>query len=137
METIFSLAQKYYNLSNNTLADLILEYNPKITNVHLIKVHQKINIPEINEESPIIETQDQSFKILLGTFLRPGNAKAYKDEPSLKGKEIEVIPREVSPGETWYRVVAGKFDTRDEGLKTIQALKQKGLLPIFGAEIRQ
>jgi cell division protein FtsN len=37
--------------------------------------------------------------------------------------------RKVSPEETWYRVTAGKFDTREEGLKTIRALKKKGLLP--------
>ena len=50
-DSIFLLARKYYQASNQTLADLILEANPEITNIHLIGVNQEIRIPEIREES--------------------------------------------------------------------------------------
>jgi hypothetical protein len=46
----------------------------------------------------------------------------------LKGKEIEIIKRQVSPQDVWYRVFAKKFDTQEEGLKKIQKLRKKGLL---------
>jgi len=49
----------------------------------------------------------------------------------LKGKNIEVIQRQVSPGTTWYRLVAGTFETQEEALETIQQLKKKNLLPAF------
>jgi len=48
---------------------------------------------------------------------------------ALKEKKIEVIPRKVSPGNTWYRVVIGRFDNRDEALKMIRHLKGRGLVP--------
>ncbi len=49
----------------------------------------------------------------------------------MQGKEIEIVPRKLLSGETWYRAMAGKFSTREEGLKVIHDLKQKGLSPYF------
>ena len=46
-------------------------------------------------------------------------------------KKIEIIPRKLPSGETWYRATAGKFGTREEGLKVIHDLKEKGLSPYF------
>ena len=128
---LFSLCRKYYNQANTTLVDHILGFNPGITNPHLIRVDQEIEIPEITEASLIIESSDGTCKVYLGTFLRPDSVRQYKDEPALEGREIEVIPWMVSPRETWYRVMAGKFDNKDECLKVIRILKDKGLLPIF------
>jgi hypothetical protein len=129
--TLYSLSTKYYNVASTTFVDLILEFNPTITNAHLIKEHQKIKIPEITEASLIIQFSDDTYKVYLGTFLKPEDARQFRNEPVLQGKEIEVIPRKVSPKETWYRLVAGRFETREEALKTIQALREKRLLPIL------
>lgn len=129
--TIRSLAQKYYDLSNTTLADYILRFNPGITNPDLVKANEKINIPEVAEEALIFQDPDDTYKVHLATFLQPEFAEKYKNELVLKGKKIEVIPRKFSTGQTWYRVMAGQFSSREESLKTIQALKEKGLLPYF------
>ena len=131
-QNISFLAQKYYRMVNATLIDLILDSNPEITNAHLITVNQKIKIPKITEESLIIQSSDHTYKIHVGTFWTSNFAKLYRDEPSLKGKEIEILTRRVSPQETWYRVVVGKFDNKDEILKAIDLLKKKKLLPLFG-----
>jgi hypothetical protein len=66
--------------------------------------------------------------------LDPDIVKAYRDEPALKGKEIEILPRKVSPQETWYRVVIGKFDSKEETLMVIDLLKKRGLLPSSGGD---
>jgi cell division protein FtsN len=42
------------------------------------------------------------------------------------GKEIEIVPWKVSPGVTWYRVMAGPFVNRDEASKALEEMKQKG-----------
>jgi hypothetical protein len=129
--TICDLAQKYYRLSNTTLADYILEFNPDITNPNLIRANSKIKIPEIKEESLIIRGLDNTCKVHLGTFLRPESAQRYKEEPALQGKEIDVVPRKFPNGEVWYRVSAGKFPSWEKSLEIIQALKEKGLLPLL------
>jgi general secretion pathway protein A len=131
-QTISQLTQEYYGMVNLTLIDLLLELNPPITNVHLILVDQEIKIPNITERLLIIPSADHTYKIHAGTFEAPDPAKLYGDEPALKSKKVEVLPRSVSPRETWHRVIIGKFDNKDEALKMILLLKEKGLLPAFG-----
>jgi hypothetical protein len=130
-DSFFSLIRKYYNATNTTLADYILESNPNIKNINLIQIHQQIKIPEITEKSLIIPSSDHIYKIRLGTFINAGPSRLYENEPVLKGKEIEIIPRKVSPSETWYRIMVGKFNNEEECLKIISLLKKKDLLPIF------
>ena len=136
-DTLSSLCLKYYNFSSPTLMDHIVDFNPQIVNPHLILAHDKIKIPEITESSLIIESSDGIFKVYLGTFSKLEHARPYKDESVLQGKRIDFIPWEISPQETWYRAVAGKFDTREEALKVIHDLKQKGILPSFRGSLKK
>jgi general secretion pathway protein A len=130
-QNISLLAHQYYGRSNITRVDLILDYNPEITNANLISVNQKIRMPKITEGSLIIQSSDRTYKINVGTFLSPKSAEFYRGEPSLRGKEIEIVARKAIPKETWYRVVVGKFDSEDEALKVISILKDRKLLPLF------
>jgi general secretion pathway protein A len=130
-QTISSLSQEYYRMTHTTLLDIILDFNPEITNVHLILINQEIKIPKITEELFIIQSSEGTCKIHVGTFSNPDISKLYRNERFLMGKEIEVLPRKVSAQETWYRVVVGKFDNREEALKAIHLLREKGLLPFF------
>ena len=114
-----------------TLVDHILGFNPQIQNMDLIKVSQKIEIPGINEECFLTGTPGNGYKIHLGTFDDAHSTARYQGESSLRGKNIEVIPRKVSPDTTWYRLVAGNFESREEIMRALQDLKQKGLLPAF------
>ncbi len=132
-QTISQLTWKYYRVVNETLIDFLLELNPEITNIHLITVGQEITIPYVTEELLIIESKDGTYKIHAGTFETPDSAKGYRDEPVLKRKKIEILPRKVSPRETWYRVIIGEFRNKNEALKTISLLRKKGMLPAFGA----
>jgi general secretion pathway protein A len=128
-ETIFELCRRYYGLTNATLMDIVLDFNPGLENANLIRVNQKIRLPRITEELLILENPDQTYQIHAGTYADPDASRRYSNVSALKEKEIEVIPRKVSPGDTWYRVVIGRFDTRDEALKMIRLLKGRGLVP--------
>jgi general secretion pathway protein A len=125
------LALKYYNEANTTLLDHILELNPEITDPNLILVDQKIKIPEITESLLLLPSSHGVCKVHLGTFSNPKDAARYIDDIDLPGKKIEVVPRKVSQTETWYRVLAGPFVSKNEGLKAIEELKRRGLLPSF------
>jgi hypothetical protein len=125
------LAIKYYNEANTTLIDHILKLNPEITDSNLILVDQKIKIPEITESLLLLQFSNGVCKVHLGTFLNPEYAARYIDDIDLPGKKMEVVPWKVSQKETWYRVLAGPFVSKNEGLKAIEELKQKRLLPSF------
>jgi phage tail protein X len=135
-QDIKSLAEQYYGRSNITIADFILDSNPEITDVHLISVNQKIRMPKITEGNLIVQSSDRTYKINVGTFWSPKFAKLYRSEPSLRGKEIEIVARKATPEDTWYRVVVGKFDSEDEALKVISILKDRKLLPLFTADLK-
>jgi len=130
-KTLYAFARDYYHQANPTLIDYILESNAHLKDMDRIPTDRKIEIPEISERSLLAQFPDGSWKIRLGTFESRQAGRAFKEEPLLKGKEIEAAPRQVSPEKTWYRLYAGKFDTREEALKTIQELRKKGLLPAF------
>jgi type II secretory pathway predicted ATPase ExeA len=126
-----SPSQKYRKVPNTTLADFLLEFNSEIIDADRLMVRQGSDLPEISEESPIIKTSDGTYKIWLGTFLRADLAGFLMIEPALQGKKIVIVAREVAPGKTWYRAIAGDYATKEECLETIRVLKKKGLLPIF------
>ena len=131
--TLSLLAKKHYGSANPTTMDLILKANPQITDAHLIHINQKIALPPIADESFLIPGPNNTYKVLIGTFIKKPADNAFENQPSLRGKTIEIVSLRVSPRETWYRVLAGQFDTREEGLKSIQALRNKGLIPLPGA----
>ena len=131
-QTLSSLVQQYYHSVHPTFIDLILDFNPEITNADLILINQRIKIPKITKEWLLNQSPDHTWRIHVGTFQNPSFVRFYRNEPALKGKVIEMFPRKVSPQHTWYRVVVGPFGHKDECLKVIDHLKVKGLLPIFG-----
>ena len=130
-QTISSIAEQYYGMTNKTLCELILQSNPGITNIHFITVDQIIHMPKISEERLVLPSPDRTFRLFAGTFWTPTLASVYQYQPVLKGKNVEIIPRNVSPEETWYRVEIGPFESKQAVLEAISQLKAKGLLPLF------
>ena len=130
-DTLSILALKYYGWVNPTLIDLIQVCNPEIVNVNIIGINQAIRFPRITEESLILTSPDLHYEIHAGTFKTRDSSKLYTNEPILAGMDIKVLSREVSPRETWYRVVIGKFTGKDEALRTARALREEGVLPSF------
>jgi len=131
--TLSFLARRHYGAANPTLVDLILEANPQITDVNRIQLNQAIKIPRIKEDLLLSRTSAQSYRIHLGTFADQSRVRFFQNDPSLGGKKLETLPRKVSSQETWYRIFAGEFKNKEEAVKTIQALRQKGLLPAFSS----
>jgi general secretion pathway protein A len=130
--TLLGLAKRYYGHTSPTILDMILEANPDITDMNRIYVQQRIAMPPLSENSFVLPGRDNRYMVYLGTFIDKPSAGVFKDEPALKGKTVEVVPRKVSPRETWYRVLAGPFATREEGLKCLRALRSKGSQFEFG-----
>jgi hypothetical protein len=130
-EGLYTIAAKTYHVANTSVMDRILELNPKISNPDKLFANQRIRLPEITEESLILKSSDHTYRIQLGTFLKPEYCTFLKNQPILQEKKIEILPKKVFSGAAWYQVTAGKFLTRTEGLKAIQDLKEMGLSPYF------
>jgi general secretion pathway protein A len=127
------MARQYYHQVNPTLLDLILEFNPQITDLDRIFIGQQIKMPTLTEDLILLKTAGQKYKIHLGTFSGERSVQTFKNNPALKGKRIEIVSRRVTPRDTWFRVLAGEYQTKEESLKVIRTLRQQGLLPAFAA----
>lgn len=130
--TLNSLCGEHYGFTNITLLDHIMVLNPELTNPNLILINQKILLPDIQEEILIQEKPGGKVQVFLGTFAYPDFARTFGEEPLLKGKQIDITPRKLQTGETWHRLSAGVFASKEEALKMVRALRGKGLLPSFG-----
>jgi general secretion pathway protein A len=130
-DSVFSLAKEFYGADNLTIIDYILQENPGVVNPQKIQVKQKITLPAITENAPVLKYSGGIYKIWLGTFLTLKETKYLKNDPALKGGEIEVIPQKSPAGATWYRVVWGEFHSVKEFSGILKSLKEKGKLPIF------
>jgi len=123
------LSYQYYKETNVLFMDYIMESNPDITNPNLIVINQKIRMPEVTESLLVTPASGGGFNVHIGTFLNLQEARRYRDQAASKGKDIAVVPRRVSKTETWYRVVAGPFVSRNEGIRFLEDMKHQGLLP--------
>ncbi len=130
-DSLYSIALRNYGVANTSIVDQLLEANPKIGDPNRLSDRQSVRLPEVRGESLLIALADGTYQVRLGTCLKADYAAFLKGEPSLRGKTVELIPRKLASGETWYRAVAGQFNTREEGLKVIEELKRKGLSPYF------
>ena len=130
-DSVSSLAKEFYGANNLTIIDYILEKNPRVVNPDKIQINQKITLPAITENSPILKNPGGIYRIWLGTFLSPGEAEFLKEDPTFKGAEIEMVLRKNPTGGIWYRLVWGKFHSPKEFSGILKSLKEKGKLPIF------
>ena len=124
--TLYSIAYQYYKIADETFIDHILKLNPEIRNPNLILVGQKIKIPEVTESQLIVKTSADKYKVHLRTFRNLKIAEQYRQNVATARNKTEVVPWKVSPEETWYRVMTGPFAAKDDGLKFIEEMKQKG-----------
>ena len=124
--TLSTIANRYYKVVDETIIDHIMKLNLAIMNPDLILVNQKIKIPKITPSSLIIQYSEHVFEVHLRTFKNHKSASQYKQDIASLHKEIAIVPWSISPGQTWYRVMAGPFTTRDQGLRLIEEMKQKG-----------
>ncbi len=124
--TLNSIANRYYKAADETFLDHILKLNPEIKNPNLILIRQKIKIPEMTESLLVVQTSGPLVKIHLKTFRNLKSAEKYRLDIASVRKEIEIVPLKISPAETWYRVMAGPFPAKDNGLKFLEEMKQRG-----------
>jgi cell division protein FtsN len=130
-KSLYSLAIKYYGKANPTMYDLILSANAGITDIRSIPDNRKIRLPEITPESFIQETGG-SYSLFIGTFETSSQASACAAKLSSLGKNTLIQARKFSPKETWYRLTAGSFATRDEALDAVNLLIKQGVIFIPG-----
>jgi general secretion pathway protein A len=127
------LAQEHYGLVNPTVLDILLEHNPKITDVNRIPADEPIEIPPLTDEQFLGMDPDGRHNIYLGTFDDQRSSQTLMKHPLLQGKTLKTDRRKVSGQMFWYRLTAGGFQSREDAMQILRSLKQQRVLPAFAA----
>ena len=131
--TLSLLAQQQYGLVNPTVLDILLEQNPRITDVNQIPADEPMKIPPLTDERFLGRDPDGRFHIYLGTFGDQRSIQALKKHALLQGKTFKTALRKVSSDVLWYRLTVGGFMSKEEALQALRGLKKQGVLPAFPA----
>jgi phage tail protein X len=127
---LYSLALKHYQNANETLFDLILQANPDITDVRQINDDQKIVLPVITAESYVEKVSEDNYRVHVGTYETRKIANFYLNKISDLKKVLIVYAHEFSPKDTWHRLMIGHFNSKEEALKTVNLLNERGIIYI-------
>jgi TolA-binding protein len=128
--SLYFLALNHYKKASATLFDLILQANPLITDVREIDDHQEIIVPVITAESYVEKISDGAYRVYMGTFTTNVLATAYSQKIGSAEKLLFIDPHEFSSKDTWYRLTMGDFKDKEEALKMVSLLEEKGLIYI-------
>jgi general secretion pathway protein A len=131
--TLSLLAQQHYGLVNPTVLDILLEHNPRITDVNRIPADEPIEVPPLTEEQFLGTDPDGKHTLYLGTFDDQPSIRTLMKHPLLQGKTLKTTLRQVSGDIIWYRLTARGFQSREDALQVLRSLKQQGVLPAFAS----
>jgi len=131
--TLSLLAQRNYGFVNPTVLDILLEYNPHITDVSRVPANEPIEVPPLTDEQFLGLDPDGKHHIYLGTYDDQQSIRALTKHPLLQGKTLRTDLRQVSTDILWHRLTARGFQSREDALQVLRSLKQQGLLPALAA----
>jgi phage tail protein X len=126
--SLYFIAQKHYGKANETIFDLILQANPSIADVRKIDDRQNIVLPPITAESYVQGNARDGYRIHVGTYDTAQWADMYGSRVKHTDKQVVVEPRQFSSQDTWYRLLIGDFNRKEEALQTVSALVKRGLI---------
>ncbi len=127
-DSLYSMALSKYQKANETMFDLILQANPAITDVRNIHTDVKVTLPVITTESYIRKSADGTYQIHIGTFETFELATAYSNRVIYFEKQFIIEPHEFSSKDTWYRLIVGNFESKDEVFKVASFLEEQDII---------
>jgi hypothetical protein len=83
--------------------------------------------PKAEAPAPTALSGSGNFTVQVGSFNNPTEANVHVSRLRAAGVEARAVPVELPKRGKWYRVQAGRFQTRDEAAKGGVQLRAKGL----------
>ena len=122
--TLSSIATRYYGFVNATVLDCILESNPEIADVDLVRAGSQVLLPQAVGKARFVKRPDGSFGIHAATFMTHREARDYVGKIGSDLGRVEIVKRRVAPQKDWYRILVGPFGSREEARSALQSLER-------------
>ena len=122
--TLSSIATRYYGFVNATVLDCILESNPEIADVDLVRAGSQVLLPQAVGKARFVKRPNGSFDIHAATFMTHREARDYAGKIGSDLGRVEIVKRRVAPQKDWYRILVGPFGSREEARNALQSLER-------------
>jgi phage tail protein X len=122
--TLSSIATRYYGFASATALDCIMESNPEIADVDLIRTGSEVLLPQAAGKARLVKRPDGSFDIHAATCMTHREARDYCGKISSDLGKIELVKRSVGPRKDWYRIVVGPFASKEQASRALQSLER-------------
>ncbi len=112
-EVLHKILLGAYGKSNDTLIDIVQQFNPSIKDVNLIYPGDVIKLPKIFPEHLIVQNKDGKYLIHYYSSFQSASSYRKLQEISKFNQPVFVLPVEKS-GKVVYRVYVGPFSSSNE-----------------------
>ena len=123
--TLSAIASRHYGVASATVLDGILEANPGVTDVDLVRAGSRIVLPADAGKARLVTRPDGSFAVHAATFMTNREARDYAGKIGPDAGRASIVKKRVAPGKDWYRVEAGPFAGRGEARSALQSLERQ------------
>jgi general secretion pathway protein A len=122
--TLSSIATRHYGIASATALDCILEANPEIADVDLIRTGSQVILPQAAGNARLVKRTDGTFAIHAATLMTHREARDYCGKIGSDLGKLDIVKKGVGPQKNWYRIMVGPFASREEARNALQALER-------------
>ena len=122
--TLSSIATRHYGFVNATVLDRILESNPEIADVDIVRAGSEVRLPQAAGKAGFVTRPDGTLAIHAATFMTQREARDFAGKIGSDLGRIDIVKRRVAPEKDWYRILVGPFASREAGRSALESLER-------------
>ena len=122
-DIVSTLVLEEYGILSDTICDIVKRANPEIEDLDQISIGQKIILPNLDNDSMIVEAGKGVFSIHIASFSSYDDAKQYFKKAASENLPISISPVKITGRKLWYRVTAGNFPSRAQAIEFAKTIK--------------
>jgi phage tail protein X len=114
-EVLSAVVARNYGRAELTLLDVVKSANPGVTNIDVLRAGQRLKLPAWEPGKQVERTDGAGYRLhLMTTWDRDEVVKKLKPAVAKLGRQVTVVPVNMTERETAYRVLVGDFGDRRE-----------------------
>jgi general secretion pathway protein A len=128
--TISHIATEIYGDNAALGMELIKESNPEIKNLDVVSTGQQLVLPQITKEILIRQQPDNSYRVILGSFLNRRAAEVAARHMLTINHAVVITANQVSANLVLFRLEVDGLQSRQEAVRAVETAIQSGWLKL-------
>jgi general secretion pathway protein A len=115
-DALSGLVTRNYGRAELTLLDFVKTANPDVTSIDMLRVGQRLKLPPFEPRALVQKADGSTYRIHLMTVwdARGEAVQKLRAAVAARGRQVYVVPINLTERDTAYRVLVGDFADRQE-----------------------